>query len=88
MEKEIYQITIQVDTSVTPNRTMVSRCEDEWFDIALVLEGLGVLIPMVAKATGKSKEDVVAYVKDYIDKVANDYGETHFEMRHKLPPVK
>lgn len=70
-------ITVMYDPD-NPNRVLVSGEGDPWDDIALLLEGLGVLVAACAN-NGKishNEQSVEDYLKSYIVKICNDYTTT------------
>ncbi|MCZ6897666.1 MAG: hypothetical protein O7D95_03005 [Betaproteobacteria bacterium] len=71
------EITVMYDPD-NPNRVLVSGEGDPWNDIALLLEGLGVLVAACAN-NGKishNEQSVEDYLKSYIGKICNDYTAT------------
>jgi len=64
-----------------PNRVLIGSPDgvgDPWEDIALLLEGLGVLVAACAD-NGKlshNEQSVEDYLKSYIGKICNDYKTT------------
>ena len=71
------EITVMYDPN-NPNQVLVgspSGDGDPWDDLALLLEGVGVLVAACAN-NGKishNEQSVEDYLKSYIGKVCNDY---------------
>jgi len=68
-------VTVMRDPD-NPKKVLVSSLEgDPWDDIALLMEGVGVLVALCA-SNGKishNEQSVEDYLKSYIGKVCNDY---------------
>lgn len=74
-----HEITVIYDDT-KPNRVMVGKprspeANDPWADLAILLEGVGVLTNACVQAgiTEHKGQPVNEYLKDYIDKVCVDY---------------
>ncbi len=64
----IKKIVIQVD--IHNNKTVVSQATDPWMDMALVMEGLAVVIGQAAKYKEMPIREVIAYAKGYLENAA------------------
>ena len=92
---EIYKIEV---INYPDNRTEVSKCLDPLFDIKLLLEGVGVLIPETVKWAKTypedlkqenwdlEKEDLLKKLHNYLDLVGKDYLETEQIIKYNLTP--
>ena len=83
MESTDYEITIRFDNKA--NQVIVKASPlGNWMDLGLAVEGLGVLMAIERNAGFPSannkgietREALMKYVKDYIDRVANDYDKS------------
>jgi len=70
--RESENVVIGVNRS--EGRTYVAGSNNPWYDLALVLEGLGVVMKTAAKFTNQTDEEMARYVHEYLEKVENDYS--------------
>ena len=69
--------TVVIGVNIYENRTYVAGSGNSWHDLALVLEGLGVVMQQAAKQQGWTMEEMAIYVHEYLEKVENDYDKTY-----------
>jgi len=80
-----YHIQIIYDDE-NPNRILVNGdSHNRWLDLGILIEAVGTMMGIEANDWQnpkgiKTKEELVVYVKSYIDKVAKDYGKS-FEIK-------
>lgn len=67
-----FQLQIDFDLSINPNKISIHRVFDPWLDMAFILEALNVAINHSCAFKEKTKNEMIDYCHHYLDKFRDD----------------
>lgn len=63
----------EIDLSATPVQVSITAIKDPWTDFGYLLEIMALMSKIVMDDEEKSKEEVISYITQYLNRAISDY---------------